>query len=793
MSEAKLVAQVIIDNGDSIAVSNATKDAMVEAMAATERANQKIEKSEEEVARALKTRLSASKEVDLAIRAQVVAGQPLEQELVQLAGLYARLEAAMRHAAKSGGGVPAGLADEAARVRMRMGQVEGQIAQAASRGGASLSILGTSAMGALGALSMLGAGAITVGSAVRTFGDFMTDAIAEAAEAEAVTMRLTKALESQGRNTSETRARILAYSTELSRATTFGDDQVTAIQTQLVMLGKLSDSALPGATRAILDLIAAGESAEAAVDALSKAYNGQTTSLGKMLPAIRDSAKEAKSFEEILKLVNDQVGGQAAAQLDTYEGKVKALGNSWKELKEVVGNELLPVLSDAADGLRIATNFILASGEGEETIFSKAVLDAAPLLGWLRKFKEFRDDLNQDPNSQLLEESREAAENASAQLERMKGKARAGHAGDALAIVEQTKLVEELADAYVSLEETHREKGLGDFKRPPPAKPPKPDGPEITDEQVYALDAKAAQGLSDVLSGLGDLREQETAIRKRYIHEALKELAIEDELQRKIAKQEAIRVRLAESIAREESVTRDTNHARRAELQQIDETINKLEEEKRVRDEATAKEKADQKKLHNESLRLIEEEKQARLQLAETVGSAMGTALGEAVAGEKSAGQAVRQVARETAMAAINAAAAIAAARALAAHAYIPFVGVAIGGAAAAAIVAAIFANKKFLAMAAGGEPRGFGVPGVDSVPIMMRPDENVVDHTTNNRTKKMLDAFERGEFSGGGRGATHVNVGMQSLMPASEAQFARVVKRQLVPVLKQMRESGEL
>lgn len=90
-----------------------------------------------------------------------------------------------------------------------------------------------------------------------------------------------------------------------------------------------------------------------------------------------------------------------------------------------------------------------------------------------------------------------------------------------------------------------------------------------------------------------------------------------------------------------------------------------------------------------------------------------------------------------------------AASGALSAHSNIPFVGIAIGLAAAAAIVGAILAFKKF---AAGGVATG-GVAGMDSVPALLTPGERVLTVGQTSALDTLLDAVTRATAGSGGGG----------------------------------------
>ncbi len=77
---------------------------------------------------------------------------------------------------------------------------------------------------------------------------------------------------------------------------------------------------------------------------LAKASQGQFTALSKLGIPIDDATKKSKDFEKVLGLLNDQFGGAAAAEANTFGGQLKILRGQFGEIVETVGAALLPYL-----------------------------------------------------------------------------------------------------------------------------------------------------------------------------------------------------------------------------------------------------------------------------------------------------------------------------------------------------------------------------------------------------------------------------------------------------------------
>jgi hypothetical protein len=87
-----------------------------------------------------------------------------------------------------------------------------------------------------------------------------------------------------------------------------------------------------------------GKSLEAVSNALGKAYEGSATSLGKLGVGLSSAQLKTMSFDDVTKNLSQTFGGQAAANANTYQGRIERLKVAFDETKETIGFALLPIL-----------------------------------------------------------------------------------------------------------------------------------------------------------------------------------------------------------------------------------------------------------------------------------------------------------------------------------------------------------------------------------------------------------------------------------------------------------------
>jgi hypothetical protein len=154
-----------------------------------------------------------------------------------------------------------------------------------------------------------------------------------------------------------------------------------------------------------LDISAAtGKPVEAVANALGKAYDGNTASLGKLGIGLSAAELKTMSFTQVQGRLTDLFGGAAARNADTYAGQIARVQVAFDEAKETVGVALLPILDkllqfinqNALPAINAFSNaFSLTKGDGFGNVITqvaKVIKDiATPVLeAWQVLFEKLK-------------------------------------------------------------------------------------------------------------------------------------------------------------------------------------------------------------------------------------------------------------------------------------------------------------------------------------------------------------------------------------------------------------------
>lgn len=92
-----------------------------------------------------------------------------------------------------------------------------------------------------------------------------------------------------------------------------------------------------------------GKDLESVSLALAKAYNGNIGALTKLGIPLDENIKKTKDFDAVQVKLSELFGGAAAANAETYAGKLAIVSEKTGELKEDIGSLLLPAVASLAD------------------------------------------------------------------------------------------------------------------------------------------------------------------------------------------------------------------------------------------------------------------------------------------------------------------------------------------------------------------------------------------------------------------------------------------------------------
>jgi hypothetical protein len=170
------------------------------------------------------------------------------------------------------------------------------------------------------------------------------DGVKAAIEDEAAQLRLASALRAA---TGATDAQIAAtedYISKTSLATGVADDELRPALQRLALSTKDTGKAQELLAIALDVSKGSGKDLETVANALGKAQDGNTTSLGRLGLGLSKAELATLSFEQIQTKLSDLFGGAAARNAQTFQGRIEVLRNGFNEAKEAVGTALLPVI-----------------------------------------------------------------------------------------------------------------------------------------------------------------------------------------------------------------------------------------------------------------------------------------------------------------------------------------------------------------------------------------------------------------------------------------------------------------
>ena len=175
------------------------------------------------------------------------------------------------------------------------------------------------------------------------------DGVKAAIEDEAAQLRLANALKNVTSATDDQIAAIEQQILKTSLATGVADDKLRpALQRLAVATGSVTKS--QDLLTLALDISAAtGKDVETVSNALGKAYEGNTSSLSRLGVGLSAAEIKTLGLEGTVKQLAETFGGAATVQANTFQGQIARLKVGFDEAKESVGAALLPTLQKLLD------------------------------------------------------------------------------------------------------------------------------------------------------------------------------------------------------------------------------------------------------------------------------------------------------------------------------------------------------------------------------------------------------------------------------------------------------------
>ena len=170
------------------------------------------------------------------------------------------------------------------------------------------------------------------------------DGVKAAIEDEAAQIRLATALKNATGATNEMIASVEKQILKTSLATGVADDKLRPALQRLSLSTNDVTKAQDLLNLALDISQATGKGLDSVANALGKAYDGNTAALGKLGIGLSTAELKAMSFTDVQSKLSDLFGGAAAANAETFAGRLEILKVTLDEAKESVGAKLLPII-----------------------------------------------------------------------------------------------------------------------------------------------------------------------------------------------------------------------------------------------------------------------------------------------------------------------------------------------------------------------------------------------------------------------------------------------------------------
>lgn len=181
---------------------------------------------------------------------------------------------------------------------------------------------------------------------------FIRNVTNEAAAQETAINRLNVLLRVEQRTRTNAVDILTKQADSLQKITAFADEEIIAMQATAAAF-KLNDQQIEKLTPHLLDVAAGFRDVEGnALDletvtkAVGKALNGNSGALQKMGIDLGVAKGETASFEQVVAALEKRFGGAAVAAGQTFAGQMKIAQSQISEVKEAIGNALIPTIID---------------------------------------------------------------------------------------------------------------------------------------------------------------------------------------------------------------------------------------------------------------------------------------------------------------------------------------------------------------------------------------------------------------------------------------------------------------
>ena len=169
------------------------------------------------------------------------------------------------------------------------------------------------------------------------------------------------------------------YAAAVQNTTVYEDDLVIGAMTRIAAFTK-DEEQIKALTAASLDLAAAkGMDLTSAADMVAKSFGSETNALARSGIEVEGVAGSTERLIMVTEGISKLYGGQAAAQANTYGGKLEILKNKFGDLKEEIGSKLAPAIGALSTYFGKSTDQMKNAGKSGNSL--KDTFNAIAIVG----------------------------------------------------------------------------------------------------------------------------------------------------------------------------------------------------------------------------------------------------------------------------------------------------------------------------------------------------------------------------------------------------------------------------
>ena len=219
-----------------------------------------------------------------------------------------------------------------------------------------------------------------VSSAINFLTTSLTESIAAYSESEDAINKLNQSLNLTGSYSESASEGVQQFAAEMQATSKYGDEAVLSQFNFAKSLGLTTEQAKQLTTASINLSAQLGFSLEESTSKLAKTLSGDLPrGLKNLIPELKTLTQEQLRNGEAADIINKKYSGSAANELKTYSGQIASLKNSYNDLQERVGENIVKsgIWQGAMDRLKKTIDEVNNSSKAEKTLLDNTNGSAA--------------------------------------------------------------------------------------------------------------------------------------------------------------------------------------------------------------------------------------------------------------------------------------------------------------------------------------------------------------------------------------------------------------------------------